>query len=442
LKYNGLAIINVVQINTAIANAKAKWSAQENSFTNLSISKLKLLLGFSPKPGERSLQEMEKISEENLNAFRNKGIAVASYPGSYDLRNVSGRNFITGIRDQSFCGSCVAFGVAATAEGTLRRQRDDASLYVDYSEAQLFYCYASTDGQNCSSGWWPTNALDHFKTGGVVDESCFPYVAGDQSCKLCTNSQSLLTRISDWHVITSTDQMKTWISTKGPLCACFSVYEDFYAYRNGIYRHVTGSIVDGHCVSVIGYNDTDQYWICKNSWGSSWGEGGFFRIAYGNVGIDSFMYAVDGVEYKDRTPGIAVVTNGLNGLEAFVKWSDNALYHIWQTGPAGNWSGWDPLGGILTSDPVAVTNDDGAIEVFVRGTDNGLYHIWQVAPHGNWSGWSPLGGILTSNIAVAKNGYRGLEVFVRGTDNGLYHIWQNRQHGNWSGWDPLGGVIT
>jgi len=151
LKYNGLAIINVVQINTAIANAKAKWSAQENSFTNLSISKLKLLLGFSPKPGERSLQEMEKISEENLNAFRNKGIAVASYPGSYDLRNVSGRNFITGIRDQSFCGSCVAFGVAATAEGTLRRQRDDASLYVDYSEAQLFYCYASTDGQNCSS---------------------------------------------------------------------------------------------------------------------------------------------------------------------------------------------------------------------------------------------------------------------------------------------------
>jgi len=95
--------------------------------------------------------------------------------------------------------------------------------------------------------------------------------------------------------MTSATDMKNWMSAKGPLATCFTVYDDFYAYSNGIYSHVRGNVVGGHCVSVVGYNDTDQYWICKNSWGTGWGESGFFRIAYGQVGIDSDMWAVDGV---------------------------------------------------------------------------------------------------------------------------------------------------
>jgi C1A family cysteine protease len=86
--------------------------------------------------------------------------------------------------------------------------------------------------------------------------------------------------------------MKNWISTKGPLSACFSVYDDFYAYTGGIYSHVSGNLVGGHCVSVVGYNDTGQYWICKNSWGTGFGENGFFRIAYVQCGIDARMWAV------------------------------------------------------------------------------------------------------------------------------------------------------
>src|SRR2546430_12459007 len=41
-------------------------------------------------------------------------------------------------------------------------------------------------------------------------------------------------------------------------------------------------------------------------------------------------------------------------------------------------------------------NLDGRLEAFGVGTDNGLWHIWQTAPNGNWSGWAPLGGIITS----------------------------------------------
>ena len=220
----------------------------------------------------------------------------AGAPSVYDLRNVNGQNFITNIRDQGFCGSCVAFGTVATAEGTSRRLANNPNLNIDLSEAQLFYCYGHNDGRNCDNGWWPDNALNHFRNDGLVDEGCYPYTAGDQNCSnLCSNWTTRLTKISNWHSMTSVTEMKNWISTKGPLVACFTVYDDFYSYTTGIYSHVRGNVVGGHCVSIIGYSDTEQYWICKNSWGTIFGENGFFRIAYGQCGIDAEMWAVDGI---------------------------------------------------------------------------------------------------------------------------------------------------
>ncbi|MDQ0960889.1 hypothetical protein QFZ66_004767 [Streptomyces sp. B4I13] len=88
--------------------------------------------------------------------------------------------------------------------------------------------------------------------------------------------------------------MKSWLSTRGPLIACFAVFDDFFNYRGGVYRHVSGERVGGHCISVIGYDDGRGAWLCKNSWGTGWGEGGYFWIAYGQCGIDASMAAVDG----------------------------------------------------------------------------------------------------------------------------------------------------
>jgi len=58
-------------------------------------------------------------------------------------------------------------------------------------------------------------------------------------------------------------------------------------YTGGIYEYKYGLFAGNHLVSIIGYDDTQGYWICKNSWGTSWGENGFFRIKYGECGIDS-----------------------------------------------------------------------------------------------------------------------------------------------------------
>ena len=132
-------------------------------------------------------------------------------------------------------------------------------------------------------------------------------------------------------------------------------------------------------------------------------------------------------------------------MEVFVRGTDNALWHIWQTAPhAGPWSAWSSLGGVISSQLAAAVNTDGRIEVFGRGTDNALWHIWQTAPHaGPWSAWSSLGGRISSEPAVSVNSDGRLEVFARGTDDALWHIWQTAPHaGPWSAWSSLGGGIT
>ena len=73
----------------------------------------------------------------------------------------------------------------------------------------------------------------------------------------------------------------------------FTVYADFMSYSGGIYEHVTGGVRGGHAVKIVGWGVEGgiNYWICANSWGTSWGEEGFFRIKMGECGIDQDVWA-------------------------------------------------------------------------------------------------------------------------------------------------------
>ena len=69
----------------------------------------------------------------------------------------------------------------------------------------------------------------------------------------------------------------------GPLVTTFSVYADFFSYIGGIYSYASGAYQGGHAVLIVGYDDVNQYFIVKNSWGSGWGEAGYFKIAYSQL---------------------------------------------------------------------------------------------------------------------------------------------------------------
>ncbi len=67
-------------------------------------------------------------------------------------------------------------------------------------------------------------------------------------------------------------------------------------YRKGIFINQTDNPLGGHCVCCIGYDDDKEAWLCKNSWGDQWGDGGFFWIKYGDSSIDDEMWGINGFD--------------------------------------------------------------------------------------------------------------------------------------------------
>lgn len=300
-----------IKLQAAIDLANAGWQAGETTVSRLSPEEQRLLCGYIPGPGEPSLEEQERMASSKYAAFQATAAASSfGYPAAYDLRT---GGFVTNVKDQGGCGSCVAFGTIATIEATFRRQRNNPNLDINLSEAHLYYCYAKSQGRTCANGWWPDKAMECAKQG-IVDDACFPYTAGDQNCALCSDWQNRLVKITNFKKLNDIAAMKDWISTRGALSACYTVYEDFFSYRSGVYRHVTGRVVGGHCVSIVGYDDNAGCWICKNSWGTGFGEQGYFKIAYGQCGIEASIYAVEGI----------LETGWLSNVKVQGLWANNA----------------------------------------------------------------------------------------------------------------------
>ena len=133
---------------------------------------------------------------------------------------------------------------------------------------------------------------------GIVDEECFPYVARNAPCSdICDDWKCRLEINKCWGWIAyggiaSEAQIKQAVMNDGPVSTLMEVYNDFFYYNGGVYKHVSGGLAGYHGVVILGWHDDpdpdNNYWICKNSWGTGWGEGssycgdnGWFRIIKG-----------------------------------------------------------------------------------------------------------------------------------------------------------------
>jgi len=88
----------------------------------------------------------------------------------------------------------------------------------------------------------------------------------------------------------------TEIYNNGPVECAFQVYQDFMAYSgDAVYHHVTGQYLGGHAVKMLGWGvqNGEKYWLCANSWNTSWGNQGYFKIRKGSneCGIESTVWA-------------------------------------------------------------------------------------------------------------------------------------------------------
>jgi Papain family cysteine protease len=226
----------------------------------------------------------------------------AGFKGYRSLNKVDLKDYCTPVKDQGKCGSCVAFGSIAAAETTYQFQAKDASSGIDLSEAHLFFCHGGETGASCGMGWYPHLALNAM-TEGVTEQDAFPYADFDQSCPI--DRPILDARITGWTHLRGIRQIQQHLENVGAMVGVFAVHEDFFRYSSGVYSHVEGELSGYHAIAIVGYDDEENCWICKNSWGEGWGEDGFFRIAYDQCGISAEAWAIDGVDYVAESPKAA-----------------------------------------------------------------------------------------------------------------------------------------
>ncbi|HYA08477.1 MAG TPA: peptidoglycan DD-metalloendopeptidase family protein [Gaiellaceae bacterium] len=129
----------------------------------------------------------------------------------------------------------------------------------------------------------------------------------------------------------------------------------------------------------------------------------------------------------------AVASWGPNRLDVFAAGQDGRLAHTWWDG--STWHDWQTLGGVFKGAPSAVSRHANHISVFVRGLDDHLGHLWWNGS--SWQGWESLGGNLTSAPAASSWSPHREDVFAAGHDRQLAHTWWSDP--GWSNWDRVGG---
>eukprot|EP00123_Amoebidium_parasiticum_P015634 comp23075_c3_seq1/m.37006 comp23075_c3_seq1/g.37006 ORF comp23075_c3_seq1/g.37006 comp23075_c3_seq1/m.37006 type:complete len:389 (-) comp23075_c3_seq1:92-1258(-) len=229
------------------------------------------------------------------------------------------------VPDQGNCGSCWAFG-SSSAMSARVCIHSNGKIQERLSARDLMSCceYCAGDQDGCS-GAFPEDAYTFWKESGLVtgegygsQVGCQPYpipinvghekvdVESPKCVRECTNDIGVrrnytMDKIfaSDVYRIPPLNvEAAMWdIYHHGPITVAYNVYEDFNAYKDGIYFRTTEDPnYDGHIVAVVGWGETDsgvKYWTVLNSWNHLWGHHGYFMIRRGTneCGIEELMLA-------------------------------------------------------------------------------------------------------------------------------------------------------
>jgi cathepsin H len=220
-----------------------------------------------------------------------RGPRNAPLPTHVDWRE---KGVVSGVKNQGKCGSCWTFSTTGAMEA------HHAINYKNWrtsemAEQQLLDCATDFDNHGCNGGL-PSHAFEYIHAaGGLFKEFFYPYRAestGDNSkCKFDPSASSKIggRTVRSFNVTEGDEEsLMHIVAREGPVSVAFEVVEDFRLYKRGIYsseKCKQGPADVNHAVLVVGYGTEPDvgrpYWIVKNSWGTDWGEDGYFRIARG-----------------------------------------------------------------------------------------------------------------------------------------------------------------
>lgn len=270
----------------------------------------------------------EKELEEALPTMYHE---VGDTPQSYDSRDAfSLCKSISHIQDQSACGSCWANASAAVMSDRICIHSDGQKKQTVVSTADLMSC-CHLCGNGCNGGtmyqsflFWDYHGI---VTGGDYEDNttCKPYPFPKcehhsegqyEPCpkkeyrtpacvRKCQKDYSVEYKDDKSHgtaykISRKEEQIRAEIIKNGPVVAGFTVFEDFVAYKSGVYKHTTGKALGGHAVRIIGFGEEEDstgnkipYWLIANSWNETWGDKGLFKMIRGqdDCGIEAEIVA-------------------------------------------------------------------------------------------------------------------------------------------------------
>ncbi|XP_074595650.1 cathepsin B-like cysteine proteinase 3 [Brevipalpus obovatus] len=286
---NGLDPLSDQMIDK-INSLDTTWKAGRN-FHPSQLNYVKSLL--SVKQAERDEKPIPRSAEIS-----------ESIPETFDARKKwpECEPIISLIRDQSNCAAGWAFAAASTMSD---RYCIDylGTQKANFSAQDLIAC-SGLGGCDVAPRifdawdymvWKGIVTGDLYEGGGCMPFSIEPGHHGEKpaptpSCnKVCQPGypksylQDKLRGQSAMGISPYTKTIQTEILWNGPVQAGFDVYADFLSYKSGVYKVESKDKIGYHSAKLIGWGTEDgvPYWLAANSWGTSWGDGGFFKIRRG-----------------------------------------------------------------------------------------------------------------------------------------------------------------
>jgi len=253
----------------AIYNQNAKFVAkfnEEHSF------KLSTDGPFADMTNEEYKKILTAFDEKQDNAKEE----VADYRKTASSVDWKAKGKVTPVRDQAQCGSCYSFASIGALESRYLIETGSSDTSLDLSEQQIVDC---SNNNGCSGGSLDTT-YKYLKNSGSASEASYPYTAVEGQCKSFTPIVK----------ITGYDQVKPSGSEsaldaaieEGPVAVCIDAsHVSFQLYNGGIYDEpkCTQSISHGVLAVGFGSENGQDFYLVKNSWGTSWGEAGYIKMS-------------------------------------------------------------------------------------------------------------------------------------------------------------------
>merc|ERR1712126_78726 len=235
-----------------------------NKFTDLLFSEF----------AEQVLMKPRQVEVPAVSSSQSNG----AYPDSFDWRE---KGAVTKVKDQGQCGACWAFSATGTVESMNFIKNGEL---VELSEQNLMDCTWDKGNMGCNGGeekW----GLDYIaENGGIDTEEAYPYEESSSTeCRFDANGIGAKITGKKTLLQGSEFALKRALAKFGPVSIAVDVERSFQMYESGVYhgddcgpRHLN------HAILAVGYGTDEEtgkdYWIVRNSWGTSWGEEGYIRV--------------------------------------------------------------------------------------------------------------------------------------------------------------------